>query len=203
MAKALFEKTKIDINELSMKLTASYLLEFSNQSDNEITIGYPDEWTDYINYICKGNTSGHIICRVYGKSMKHGTYNRVTDHNRIWGILGIHKGDYDGFYDTSEGRAYWGIKILEPTDELLSCEGDFTILIPSNKEKELYYIIDLLLKWKYCFPTITDCDILSLVQHAVQTSILFRLSYFDSKVMLHVFSDNPKVQFTKLPRLSH
>ena len=193
MAKAIFEKTKIDFDEFSMKLTASYMLEFANQDDNIITVGYPNEWVDCINNIWKGNTTGYIAYKVYGKPMKHGTYNRITTYKKIWGLLNITKGNYDGFYDTFDERVYWGIKVLGDTDELLSTKEDFTVLIPRNKKHDVCCIIDQLLKWKYCFPTITDCYILSLVQRAVPTSIIYRLSDWNSDIMLDVFLDNSRI----------
>ncbi len=191
MAKTVFGKRTIEHIKSGVVLSASYMIEFLDEDDNIMSIGYPDEWADLICRLYKGDNTKCVSFKIYGRSMKNGLHNRITDNKKIWGIQSIPIGDHDGFYDTTDSRIYWGVSISRSIDTLLFGKEDFTIIVPSEVSVETAVIINLLKKENYSFQLATDCAVLSLLQCLIPKSIIYRLSNYNSQVMLHIFSDEP------------
>ena len=102
-----FQNTRIDIRENFVYLSAEPLIQYRDSRDESIRIVPPSSWTRLLYSNLHGKD--YVCYLTYGICLPRGMCNRITDYKKVWGLLHLPKGDFDGDYNVGSNRVYFGV----------------------------------------------------------------------------------------------
>ena len=128
-------------------------------------------------------------------------HNKISDYKKIWKLGGYDKkGIYEGFYDTNNGRIYFGI-VDTPTVDVSNILVDKIVFyIPQEKELPMYKIFDIFSRNSF---TVKDNEkkfecVLSELQKLEKDSIVI----YKTQTELNIFGNliNQKFDVSAFPK---
>lgn len=123
-----------------LELFADVVVCFDKIGEENFELGVPDCWS--LEILKKLNINCFDLYFIYGKILPHGKYNKRTDYQKIWGLRHVEKGEFDNWYDISEGRVYFGIKKGSDSETFLNETASVVILIPVGNKPEFNIIFN-------------------------------------------------------------
>lgn len=100
-----YENMNLLLSKDMATFTANALWQIDENDNMDASI--PIIWDDIILQLI--NITDYQIYYLCLHSIRQGEYNTVTDYKGIWKLKGLPDGMTKGYYDTSNGRVYWGI----------------------------------------------------------------------------------------------
>ena len=113
------------------ELTADSLLQFEHALDEDYRPGTPKCWDDTL--IKRTPMDDFDVYHLCIHTVAHGAHNRITDYRKIWGLQNIAPGIYDGSYDCSRGRVYFGITKKPAATGFRLPTSSLMVLLPNGQ----------------------------------------------------------------------
>lgn len=128
----LFDSHKVAKSARHMRLYAEMQVQFENSQNESISFGTPKGWDELISHCVE--LEQYNAYYIYSCTMPNEKVNRITDHKRIWGLLGMQEGVFTGEYTSSNGKVYFGVS-EEPGDAPLSADSSALILLVKRENE--------------------------------------------------------------------
>lgn len=126
-----FENYKITRTTNFLELTAEPILLYESSDNEEFLFGTPQCWDD--DFLAQVPIEQYTIYFVSACMIPYGQYNRITDYQKVWKLKDIEQGIFDGFYDTVQGRTYFGLAKAYGNTGFHSNNASLVILIPKEQ----------------------------------------------------------------------
>ena len=152
------------------ELTADSWLQFENDLDEDYTPGTPKCWDDTLmQRIPMDEFDVYHICV---HTVAHGAHNRITDYKKVWGLQNITPGIYDGQYDCSRGRAYFGITKNPAAEGFRLPTSSLMMLLPNSQALDPEVLFSLFQSRSFDFTDLHNREIFRDIQNLIPGSLV-------------------------------
>ena len=192
-----FGKTTMLASNNMLRLSCDFSIAYEHSDDEPIAFGTPAYWDDAIWTYCN---SGYQVFGVYWKKMSHEKCSRITEHKKVWGLLGRPKGCAETALDFGTGRLYLGLA-EENAGGLLDCDAPICFLVPKEGTGKVDHMWHLFVSKQSTLP---DTHWLTALQYVVRTfpQVIALFYQCADEAALTIVCDNPEViqnYFRKVP----
>lgn len=156
------------------ELTADSFLQFENALDEGYTPGTPKCWDDTLmQRISMDALDVYHICV---HTVAHGAHNRITDYKKVWGLQNITPGIYDGQYDCSRGRVYFGITKAPASTGFRLPTSSLMMLLPNSQALNPEVLFSLFQSRSFDFTEQHNREIFRDIQNLIPGSLVLYYS---------------------------
>lgn len=110
-----FDKTNIEVtSNHTVTLSCDTWVVFEHDDSEAVAFGTPEYWDEAVQTVFG---SGYTVWEIFEKALPRSACNRITDHKKVWGLLGLPEGKFAARVDCEEKSVYlgasYGLKTLK------------------------------------------------------------------------------------------
>lgn len=177
-----------------VKISADVCIQFETYGEESYCIGTPQCWDD--TFLSRINIEDYDVYHICYCLVRSGKYNSITDHKKIWGLLGAAHGLFDGTYLTNNGKVYFGISCGHGEECFKSDASAIIILLPKQTQICPNDIFDLFKKESCEFYDKGTDAILSTIAAWLRDSIVLRYTYVN-EISMSIFGSGAEKIFNQ------
>ncbi len=85
-----FDKTNIEVtSNHTVTLSCDTWVVFEHDDSETVAFGTPEYWDEAVQTVFG---SGYTVWEIVEKALPRSACNRITDHKKVWGLLGLPEG---------------------------------------------------------------------------------------------------------------
>lgn len=178
-----------------LKLSTEALVQFEHIDSEDYSMGTPKCWDeDFLQTI---DVNAYKIFFICTKTVRHGFYNRLTDYKKVWGLNHISPGIFEGAYDNTKGRVYFGIVKANGEEGFNSYIAPTLMLIPKEQDISPVQVFDCFKKSKIDFTVRENHSVLAQLQAVVPNSIILHYC-IAGEISLSIYGHNAESLFPEV-----
>lgn len=95
-----FDKTNIEVtSNHTVTLSCDTWVVFEHDDSETVAFGTPEYWDEAVQTVFG---SGYTVWEIVEKALPRSACNRITDHKKVWGLLGLPEGKFAARVDCEE-----------------------------------------------------------------------------------------------------